>query len=128
MAMLGACSDDPPEEEEPEVETMRLVIGATTVNFTGSSCTPSVANVTIPTAGATVTATFLKADGTPETLVNDTEFELRVEPAGRFTRTSAFVGTISGGAAGTANLTFALFHKVEQHSDFGPCSLPVIVQ
>ncbi|MBL8987474.1 MAG: hypothetical protein JNJ80_14475 [Gemmatimonadetes bacterium] len=126
-AALGACGDDE-EEQEPEVETMRVVIGETTVNFGNGGCTPSVASVTIPTGGAPVTASFLKADGSPETIVTEAEFELKVEPAGRFTRTSGFAGTISGGTAGTTTFSFSLFHKEEQHEDYGPCQLPIVVQ
>lgn len=127
-AALGACGNDDEEEQEPEVETMRVVIGETTVNFGNGGCTPSVATVTIPTGGAPVTASFLKADGSPETIVTDAEFELKVEPAGRFTRTGGFAGTISGGAAGTTTFSFSLFHKEEQHEDYGPCQLPIVVQ
>jgi hypothetical protein len=126
VVLVAACGGDE-EEDEPAVETMRLVIGATTVNFT-SACAANPASVTIPTGGAAVTASFLRSDGSPETLVNETEFEVSVEPAARFTRTSAFAGTLSGGAAGSAQLTFALYHKIEQHEDFGPCSLTVQVQ
>ncbi len=127
LTMAVGCSSEP-TEEEPEVETMRLVIGTTTVNFAGGTCTPSPSSVTIPTAGATVTASFLRADGTPETIVTADEFELQVTPAGRFTRTGAFTGTIAGGTAGSASLGFALLHKIEQHEDFGPCNLTVTVQ
>lgn len=125
-AFVVACGSDE-EEGEPEVETMRLVFGATTVNV-NAACQATPATVTIPTGGATVTASFLRADGSPEPLVTDAEFELRVEPAARFTRSSAFAGNITGGAAGSAQLSFELFHKVEQHEDFGPCSVTVTVQ
>lgn len=127
LTMALGCSSEP-TEQEPEVETMRLVIGSTTVNFTGGTCTPSASSVTIPAAGTTVTASFLKADGTPETIVTSDEFELQVTPTTRFTRSGAFTGTISGGAVGSASLGFALFHKIEQHEDFGPCNLTVTVQ
>jgi len=51
-----------------------------------------------------------------------------VEPAGRFTRSGAFSGNLSGGAAGAANISFALYHIEEQHTDFGPCTVSVVVQ
>ncbi|MSR03563.1 MAG: hypothetical protein EXR94_12620 [Gemmatimonadetes bacterium] len=127
LTLAAGCSSEP-EEMEPEVETMRVTIGTTVINFSGGTCTPVPASATIPAGGAAVSATFLKADGSPETIVTDQEFELKVEPAGRFTRASAFAGTLSGGAAGTTAVTFALFHKIEQHEDFGPCSLPITVQ
>jgi len=127
LLALGACSDPEEEEEEPDVATMRVTIGATVVDFSGG-CTPSVAGVTIPTTGAQVSAAFLRADQTPDPAVTAAEFELAVTPASRFTRTSAFAGALSGGAAGQAQVTFALLHVEEQHEDFGPCSLTVTVQ
>ncbi len=126
VALAAGCSSEP-EELEPEVETMRVTIGTTVINFSGGTCTPVPASVTIPAGGAAVAATFLKADGSPETTVTDQEFELKVAPANRFTRSGAFAGSLTGGAAGTAAVTFALYHKIEQHEDFGPCSLPVTV-
>lgn len=128
LVFVAGCGDeDDDHDHEPEVETMRVVIGGTTVNFSGATCTPSVATVNIPTTGATVTATFLAADG--DLLdIHDDEFELRVEPAARFTRTGAFAGNVSGGTVGAANVSFGLFHLEEQHTDFGPCSVSVVVQ
>ena len=127
LAFVAGCGNDDDHDHEPEVETMRVVIGGTTVNFTGATCTPSVNSVTIPTTGATVTATFLDHDGDLLTL-DANEFRLNVEPAGRFTRSGAFGGTLRGGTPGTASISFALFHIEEQHTDFGPCSVSVVVQ
>ncbi len=127
---LGAvlsCSDSTGPDDEPDVATMRVTIGATPVSFTGG-CTPSVASVTIPAVGASVTGEFLRADGSPDPAVTAAEFQLRVIPEARFTRTGAFTGTLSGGTAGQAQVSFSLFHVEEQHDDFGPCSLTVIVQ
>lgn len=126
LIVAAACKDDD-HDHEPEVETMRITIGATVVNFTGG-CTPSVASVAIPTTGAAVTAAFLRADGSPDPNVTAAEFELQVTPADRFTRTGAFTGTLSGGAVGTAPVSFGLLHVDEGHVDFGPCPLPIDVQ
>ncbi len=128
LVFAAGCGDeDDDHDHEPEVETMRVVIGGTTVNFSGATCTPSVASVTIPTTGASVAATFLDDDGHVLD-IHDDEFQLNVEPAARFTRSGAFGGTLSGGAAGTASVSFALYHLEEQHTDFGPCSVSVVVQ
>ena len=126
MVLVAGCSEE--EEQEPEVDTMRIVIGNTTVNFAGGTCTPSPATVTIPTTGAAVAATFLRDDGSPDPLVTAGVFELDVEPAARFTRTSPFAGTISGGQPGQTTFSFSLLHIEEQHEDYGPCQLPVTVQ
>jgi hypothetical protein len=125
--VAAGCGGDDHDDDEPEFATMRITIGGTVVDFAGT-CTPSVAQVTIPAAGAQVSASFLRADNSPDPVVTADKFELRVGPASRFTRTGAFTGTLSGGAAGAAQVTFSLFHKVEQHEDFGPCSLTVVVQ
>lgn len=128
MAFVAGCGDeDDDHDHEPDVETMRVVIGGTTVNFSGATCSPSVSSVTIPTAGAAVTATFLDDDGAVLD-IHDDEFRLEVEPAARFTRSGAFSGNLSGGAAGAANISFALYHLEEQHTDFGPCTVSVVVQ
>lgn len=123
---VAACGGDD-EDDEPDVATMRITIGQTVVDFPGT-CTPSVATVTIPQAGASVSASFLRGDGSPDPVVTADKFELKVEPAARFTRATAFTGTLSGGAPGTASVSFALFHKEEQHEDFGPCSVNIRVQ
>lgn len=124
---LAACSSSTEPEEEPEVATMELTIGTTIVSFTGG-CTPSVSSVTIPTAGAALSARFLRANGTPDPLVTAAKYQLEVTPAARFVRSSAFAGTLTGGAPGQAQVSFALLHIEEQHEDFGPCPLSVIVQ
>lgn len=126
LGSIGACSEEG-GETEPAIATMRITIGATEVSFTGG-CTPSVAGVTIPMAGAAVSAAFLRADGSPDPLVTGDVFELLVTPEDRFTRTDAFTGTLSGGAPGQATINFALLHIEEQHEDYGPCPLVVTVQ
>lgn len=120
---IAACGD-PEEEAEPEVETIRLTIGGTTVNI-NSACQATPGSVSLPAAGAALAATFLKADGNVEPLVTSDEFELQVSPAARFTRSSAFAGTLTPAAEGGVQVSFVLFHKIEQHEDFGPCSLTV---
>jgi hypothetical protein len=128
---IAACDDDDDngglEPQEPDIATMRLTIDQTAVDFVGG-CTPSVASVVIPTTGASIQADFLRADNTADPLVTEADFELQVEPADRFTRTSAFAGTLSGGAVGTAQISFSLFHVGQNHVEFGPCSLGIDVQ
>lgn len=130
VALTAACDDDeddPPANNEPDIATMRVTVDETVVDFTGG-CTPSVASVTIATEGGAVQASFLRGDGTAEPLVTSPNFELRVEPAERFTRIDGFSGTLSGGEAGTSDqVSFSLYHVPEDHVDFGPCSLTVDV-
>jgi hypothetical protein len=127
LSSASACGDDDPVEPdpEPEVATMRLTVGATSVTI--SSNGTQSAPLTVNAGANTVTAAFLRADGSSEPLVTDAEFELQVEPTTpanlTFARTSAFSGTltISGLTSGqTTTAEMALFHKIEQHEDFGP--------
>jgi hypothetical protein len=117
----AACDDDTTEpEDEPEVQTLRLVIGTTTYNIDkGTGLTGSI---TLPRSASTITATFLRADGTVESLVSASTFELRITFANTalatFARTGAFTGTITGVAAGTTTAVVQLFHLEEQHADF----------
>ena len=128
----AACGDDDggPEEPEPQVQTMRLTVGGTAYDFTTSS-TP-----TIPlraNTATTVTAQFLLANGQPEPLVTAEVFELRIAPTAAsdltFTRTGAFAGTLTTGrAAGQSfSASAALYHRGDDHNDFGPRTFSVNV-
>jgi hypothetical protein len=125
--MGGSCPEE--AEQEPEVAIMRLAVGGQTVDVADDG---TVTGGPITLNGTeTITATFLKADGTAETLVTADEFELQVTPSSAaltFTRTSAFAGSLTAVTAGSAQIEVALFHLVEQHEDFGPFNVPVTVQ
>jgi hypothetical protein len=130
-ASTVACSDDElvSSEPEPQVATMRL-----TVNTTAGTSTVNVSENGTVTGGplliannGTLTAQFLRADGTPDPIAAGFEFELRMTPAApanlTFTRTGQFAGTLTvTGLASNATTTaqFALFHIAETHEDFGP--------
>jgi PBP1b-binding outer membrane lipoprotein LpoB len=131
-SLLGACDDDDPTEpdEEPAVAAVRLTVGANSVTVS-TTASPTL-NVT--SGSNTVTAQWLKADGTVEALVTDTEFELRLAAVTgtnlTWTPTGAFGGTltVTGLTGGqTAAARVSLFHKVEQHDDFGPLNFTVRV-
>jgi hypothetical protein len=127
--LVSACKDDD-HDDEPEVATMRLTIGATTINVNQAG---QVAGgpVSIPRNTATpVTAQFLRADGSPDPAVNAQEFELSVAPGAgiTFTRGGPFNGTLTGTAAGQVTVRFGLFHRPENHNDFGPFPVVITVQ
>lgn len=115
------------EEDEPEVATMRLTVGSQTVTVAENGAVTG-GPLRITTAAQTLTAAFLKADGSPETLVNSDVFRLEVTGGTgvTFTRASQFAGSIRGTAAGNTTVSFSLFHTEENHNDFGP--FPVAVQ
>ena len=126
---VGACDDDPvAQEPEPEVATMRLTVGTQTITVSDNGTVTG--GPIMVTGTVTISAEFLRADGTPDPLVTAAEFQLNADPANTgtvtFTRTSEFAGTLTGVSAGTTEIEFSLFHKAEQHEDFGP--FPVSVQ
>lgn len=130
LFVATACKDSTAaEEDEPEVATMRLTVGSQTVTVAENG-TVTGGPLRISTTNQTITAAFLKADGTPETKVNAPEFELAVTGGTgiTFTRASQFSGSIRGASASTTTVTFSLFHKEENHNDFGPFPVQVQVQ
>lgn len=129
----GACGDDPmvmDEEEEPEVAIMRLTVGTQTIDV-GETGTVTGGPIAIPVGSTAVSVVWLKADGTPEDIVDDVEFQLNVDSNNTsvvtFSRTDAFSGSLVGVGAGSTTLDFSLFHKLEMHEDFGPFPVSVTV-
>lgn len=121
--LTTACSKKTTEpDDEPEVATMRLVVGTQTVNVNASNGAVTggpivlAANTNVPVA-----VTFLRADGSLEPLVTATTFRMDATPANAnltFTRTGPFAGTLRGTAAGATTVEFALFHLAEGHNEF----------
>ncbi len=128
--MLAACNSTTPEEEEPEVETLRIIMGTDTVDI-ASNGTVTGGPIDLGVGNTAFTVQWLKADGTPESLVTAAEFQLNVDSdntaVATFSRTSAFAGNLVGVAAGSTTLEFSLFHLAEAHEDFGPHPVSVTV-
>jgi hypothetical protein len=86
--------------------------------------------ITRPTA-PTISASFLNAAGSQDPVAHGGNFQLNATPADTstltFTRRSAFVGTLTGVAAGSTNLSVSLFHTTGGDNDFGPFPVPVTV-
>jgi hypothetical protein len=86
--------------------------------------------ITRPTA-PTLTASFLNAGGTQDPVAHGGSFQLNATTGNAsiltFTRTSAFVGTLTGVAAGSTNLAVSLYHITGADNDFGPFPVPVTV-
>lgn len=121
--MTGACGDDPVNEEpEPDVATMRLVVGTQTITVNANSGAVVGGPIVLPVnTNVTVTATFLRADGTADPLVTATTFDLDVTPAlgnVTFTRTGPFTGTLRGTVVGSTVVQFGLLHLAEGHNEF----------
>ena len=127
---LGGCEDDPVvPDPEPEVATMRLTIGAQTIDIddTGVVTGGPIAM----SANTAISVQWLKANGTPETIVTAAEFQLDVTTDNAsvvtFSRSTAFTGNLVKAAAGSTILRFSLFHIIEGHPDFGPFPVNVTV-
>jgi hypothetical protein len=120
---VSACSDDPVEADpEPEVATLRLVIGTQTVSVNVASGVVTGGPVVIARGNTNVTATFLRADGSAEPLVTGTLFRLDGTSSNNavltYTSTGPFTGTLNGLQAGNGTVTFALFHLEEGHNEW----------
>lgn len=131
LTAISACGDDPTEPDpEPQVASVRLTVGANSVTVsTTASPTLNVASGT-----NTVTAEWLRADGSVESIVTDAEFELRIAQVSGTSFTWTATGARSGtllmtglSAGGSTAAQVSLFHKAEQHSDFGPLTFTVRV-
>jgi hypothetical protein len=132
LSAFSACSNDDPAEpdNEPEIASLRLTVGSNSVTIS----TTQSPTLDVAAGSNSVTAEWLKADGTVESRVTDAEFELRIaQVTGTdlvWTATSARAGTlvVTGLAAGASTAArVSLFHKEEQHDDFGPLSFTVRV-
>jgi hypothetical protein len=128
---FGACSNATDEGAEPEVVMMRLTIGAQTITVSDNGTVTGGPIAITATGTVTVSAQFLRDDGTPDPLVTDALFQLNADPANAgivtFSRTGAFTGTLTGVSAGSTTIEFSLFHISEGHEDFGPFPVPVEV-
>jgi hypothetical protein len=135
LATTVACKDDPVEPEpEPEIQTMTLTVGASTISVDATTGAAS-GELVVPLGASTVTATFRKADGTNETLVTSDEFDLKFTPTDptrlSWVANGAFGGTLTATGLTSGQTTTAqvsLFHKEEQHDDFGPFTITVRIQ
>ena len=135
LALAAGCGEeDITGEDEPDVDRMELSVGTSVVTVSASGQVTG-GPLVVPRGTSTVTARFLRQDGTPDPQVTTSEFRLSAStlPSGAtFTATpGTFAGTLSmptilGGQ--TVSVGFALFHVGEGHEDFGPFPVQVRVQ
>lgn len=137
--LAAACGKDStePDEAEPSVASIRLAFSNAAAPVTFSGVAGETRNVTIPRGATTVTASWLRADGTIDPVATTQTFRLEVTPAATggitFVRsaTNAFSGSITATTATAAGTTipvqFALFHVAEGHEDFGPITVNIAV-
>lgn len=132
----GACKDSTANEEEaePEVATMRLTVTGQAPVSVSSNGTVTGGPLRISLGQSVITATWLRADGSADPHVSTTEFQLKVTVPATITglafsrsATNPFSGSLSAQAAGTVNAQFSLLHVEENHEDFGPFTVPVVI-
>jgi hypothetical protein len=133
---FAACNDDPtePEEEDPEVQTVTLTVGSSTVTIDKTTGAAS-GQLVVPAGTSTMTAVWRKADGSLEDLITSDEFDLRIEATNAanlsWTPNGAFGGTLTttGLTSGqTTTAQVSLFHRAEQHKDFGDYPITIRIQ
>jgi hypothetical protein len=116
------CDETTEPDEEPEIATMRLIVGSQTINVNAETGVVTGGPIVIPVGATSISAQFLLANGQPEPLVTSTTFRLEAVPTNAavvtFTRTGAFTGTLNGILRQTTTITFGPFHLEEQHTEF----------
>lgn len=131
VSSITACDGDSTgSEEEPDIGSVRVTVGAQTVTITNNGT--QTGTLTVPQGNSTVTVAWLRPNGSVESLVTSDEFDVRMTAAAgttgiTFTPNSAFGGTLNATSAGQKVLRLSLFHLEEQHEDFGPLNLTLTV-
>ena len=126
LVALPGCKKD----GDPEVDQIRLTVGTQTITITAAGAVTGAPITVTHGTSVAVSAAFLKADGSAETLVVGPTFRLDVTPAAAsvtFTRTGDFAGTINGVTAGSTTVGVALFHVVDGENHMGPFNVAVTV-
>jgi hypothetical protein len=131
IPMMAACTEDnegtTDVDPADDVATIRLTMGSQSVDI---SRTGSVAgNFEVPRGPSTVTATFLRSNGTPISLPATGSFQINIvsSNSSRLTvgRTSPFVMTLNGVQTGAVTLQVSLMHG--SHDDIGPFNVSATV-
>jgi hypothetical protein len=130
IPMLAACNEDatgPGEDPGDDVQTIRLTLGTQTVDV---SRTGSVGGTfEIPRGQSTLTASFLRENGTPLSLPLTGGFQINLTPSNAarvtVTRVSAYVFTLNGVQTGAVALGVELIHG--SHTELGPFTVNATV-
>lgn len=123
----AACSDE--EDHHAEVDFMRITIAGQTPVVVNSVGVASGLLTIAQGVAAAVTVEFLDANQQDALGDEADEFQVNVNPGAgvTFARTGPFTGTLTGSAAGTVSVSFAMFHLTDQEEEFGPFSVSVVV-
>jgi hypothetical protein len=124
----AACSETD-DHSHAEVDFMRISIAGQTPVVVNSVGVASGSLSISQGVATTVTVEFLDANQQEALGDEADEYQVNVTPGAgvTFARTGPFTGTLTGAAAGTVSVSFAMFHLVDQEEEFGPFSLNVTV-
>jgi hypothetical protein len=128
---LAACDDDTTDPtDEPQFTTMRLTVGAQTINV-NKSCVVTGGPIVIGTSNTAFGAQFLLANGSADPIVNTTDFRLDVTVSNTglltFVSAAGFTGSFTRITTGSTSVLVELIHIEEQHDEIS-CTIPVTVQ
>lgn len=131
LAMVATACDDDPIAPDDEPDTTQIVItigtGATAQVVTWLTANGSVSPTNINVAAGpprAFTAAFLRADGSVDPIINETDFRLDFTATGgtgvTVGKTSNLTGTItaSGTAGQSVTFTLGLVHIEEGHNEY----------
>lgn len=130
LPVMAACEGDdgggPDTDPGDEVETIRLAIGTQTVELTNGTANRAM---DIPRGNSTMTATFLRANGTAVALPATGSFSIVVTSVNNArvtsTQVSPYVVTLNGLQSGPSTLQVSLRHG--SHDELGPWPMTVNV-
>ncbi len=124
LALVGfasACNDSTTPEPEPDVASVRVTVGAQVVTI--SETGQQTGTLTIGQGTTPVAVAWLRADGSPDPVVNSEDFEVRLVAQGStgisFTPGGPFAGTLNATSAGQKVVQVQLYHLEEAHDEFG---------
>jgi len=129
IAALAGCNDEPTNVEEHEVAFVEVRLGTQAVRH-DEGTTVTGGPLVIQRGANNITITFLDEDGEPITdIATEEDHTVVVQPGNAlltFAASSKLAGVLTGVNAGQSSLSIELKHG--DHSDFGPKSIPVVVQ
>ena len=139
VVIATACSDTSGSSPEPEVAEVRLEYGfgnAITVS-SGCAVTPATGLLLTVNNPTTISASFYRADGTKDPVVTIASFRLSgigaAEPQPtpntiEWTRVFQIAGMLTPTAPADGFVRLSLYHVDRDHTDWGPCLIPLDVQ
>jgi hypothetical protein len=128
LILATGCESNPIASDEPAVSSVVITIAGgntptiITWNTANNSVTPS--SIVLPASSVrTLTAVFLKSDGSVESKLTEANFRLDVTFTGTgvaVTKPSNLTASLATSASVNGSLRFSIEHIVEGHREYGP--------